>query len=89
MKLFHRKIPDVVPFPTLHPMGPYTFAIACMLCLHRNRGDEERCSQCLREVKSGFEIDPEAYALRIPGDAENSQDKCPWCGAKMNRRAGE
>lgn len=77
MKLFHRKIPDVVPFPSLHPMGSYTFAIACKFCLHSNGGDEERCRQCRCEVKSGFEINKEVHALRIPGDAKNSQDKCP------------
>lgn len=85
MKLFHRKIPDVVPFPSLHPMGSYTFAIACAFCLHHNGGDEERCRQCRCEVKSGFEINKEVYALGIPGGAENSQDKCPWCGAKMDK----
>ena len=62
-ELFHRKIPEVIQVPSLHPMGPYTFAIACALCLHQGREDYERCHKCLCEITSGFEINREAVEV--------------------------
>jgi len=42
-----------IPFPTLYPMGPLTFAIACSHC--KNLGTE-RCGPCKEERASGFEL---------------------------------
>lgn len=41
----------------LHPMGPYTFAVACACCANNqpDNYNQERCSRCLCEVESGFE----------------------------------
>ena len=62
MKLFHSEKETVyVPFPTLHPMGAYTFAIACMHC--KNDGTD-KCVECKKETQSGFEFDPNVIVFR-------------------------
>ena len=50
------KIKTVVKYiekPTLYPMGPVTFAIACSHC--QNLGSE-LCRSCKMELQSGFQL---------------------------------
>lgn len=62
-ELFNRKTPKVIQVPSLHPMGPDTFAIACAFCLHLGSEDYERCHKCKCEITSGFEINPKAQVV--------------------------
>lgn len=41
----------------LMPMGALTYAIACSHC--RNQGGSPLCDDCICEIKSGFQLDPE------------------------------
>lgn len=42
---------------TLMPMGSLTYAIACSHCM--NRKGSELCDDCMCEVRSGFQLDPD------------------------------
>lgn len=77
MGLFSKKnkqesrLVEYVNVPTLYPMGSVTFAIACSHC--KNIGSS-KCSDCKREIKSGFE-------LKFP--MHSDRNLCVCCGAEI------
>lgn len=52
------------PAPQLMPMGAVTYAVACTHCV--NRRWSEKCPDCRKEIKSGFELDANTFLRWIP-----------------------
>ena len=73
-RIFNRdKTPKTISVPTLYPMGAFTFAVACGHCKNVN---SEKCSKCMREIESGFELD-------YKGLFSHLNNLCVCCGEEI------
>lgn len=80
-----KKIPKQPTAPTLMPMGALTYSIACSHCTHRK--GSPLCDDCICEVTSWFELDPDTRpaepGIWLAGKDDLGIDrgwKCSVCG---------